>query len=140
MGVNIESARKFVEKAKESDENSWADRRRGVVEILLRDPRSGKVYDPEMAFSVDVTEDGEFDIESENPLTWHNTDHGRNIHQWRSINCFNRAWQGRGQQMVGWIREKLGALVPNIFEIHTPSSEEEPEEALGQPDEIEVPT
>ena len=130
--IQIDSARDIIASfAPEKTEVEWPQRC-ATSQILLRND-AGKIIETDMFVSANVTEDGKFDTDAQNPLVIHNAPDGQPQHQYVRVMV-----KQQNRETWPWIAQQFGAFVAGFMDKRVPSLEEEPEsaESLSKPDAV----
>ncbi len=129
--IKIESARDIIAAHAPETTPEWPQRC-ATSQILLRN-EDGKIIETDMFFSANLTEDGKFDTDAQNPLVIHNAPDGSPQHQYVRVMV-----KQQNQKTWPWIAQQFSAFVAGFMDRRTPPMEEEPEsaEALGKPDAV----
>lgn len=136
--VNIESAADIISEFNGEDEvhANWP-KRCATGQVLLRNDE-GKVIATDLYVSCEMTEDGKFDTEANNPLVIHNAPGGVPQSEFLIVQVRER---GRNGRVRPWINRMMSAFTAKFLDKRVPSKDETPEESenLGTPKTDEVP-
>ena len=129
--IQIESARDIIAQHTVDEVPAWPQRC-ATAQVLLRN-EEGKIIETDMFLSANITEDGQFDTDAQNPLVIHNAPDGTPQHQYVRVMV-----KQQNRTTWPWVAKMFSAFAKGFMDIRTPSIDAEPEEAqnLSTPDSV----
>jgi len=136
-GIKIESARDIVREHEGTQDNlvEWPNRC-ATAQVLLRNDE-GRIIETDLYASANIDADGNFDMESTNPLVFHHAPDGVPQHEFMIAQVRER---GRAGRVRPWIAKMFSAISVVFMDHRIPAKDQVPEESLGSPSDESVPT